>query len=36
MVADRLNKTLDEVGAMTIEEFQGWLEYIRETAPKET
>ncbi len=35
VVADRLHKTLSEVGAMSIDEFDGWLEYIRETTKQQ-
>lgn len=34
-LADRLHKTLDEIDAMTVEEFTGWKAYIltlRDTA----
>lgn len=30
VVADRLNKTVAEVGRMSIDEFSGWLAYISE------
>jgi len=28
-LADRLHKTLDEIGVMTVDEFVGWIAYLK-------